>query len=181
MGGIAARFKFVDSLGYSLGSCTMIEQNTKVWIGVDPGKTGAIGIVDKLGNAEVYDYPEDVDNCAAMMGMIVARLDIVGGMIEKVSAMPGQGVTGMFNFGGNYFGWRMALACFHVPYELVTPAKWQKAMLDSGGGTTKERSLNMARRIFPGLELHFKKHDGRADALHLARYALSRGVRGFNG
>lgn len=90
--------------------------------------------------------------------------------VEQVHAMPQQGVTSMFKFGTNFGTWLGVLAAFKIPTVLVTPRKWQKVMLDAGTGQTKDKSLDMARRLFPAVDLHRKKDHGKADALLLAEY-----------
>jgi len=85
--------------------------------------------------------------------------------------MPKQGVSSTFKFGMNFGAWQGILAALRIPYITVTPRQWQKALLDAGTGETKARSLNMARRLFPEVEMRFKADDGKADALHLARWA----------
>ncbi len=57
------------------------------------------------------------------------------------------------------------------PTPPCPPRRWQKPILDAGADDTKARSLNMARRLFPDIDLQHKCDDGKADALHLARYA----------
>lgn len=147
----------------------------KYALGIDPGQTGGIALVrEDLQEAHAWRYPEDVSAAAQLLKDIMAEgYDIHLAAVERVSAMPGQGVTSMFKFGLNYGGWLMAIAYAGIPSIMVTPRQWQKKMLDAGTGETKERSLNMARRLFPSVDLRYKKDDGKADALHLARYALS--------
>lgn len=147
----------------------------KYTLGIDPGKTGGIALVrEDLQEAHAWRYPEDVQNAMELLTEI-ANYDCVISLvaIEKVSAMPKQGVSSTFKFGLNYGAWLGGIAALHLPHIMVTPRQWQKKMLDAGTGETKERSLNMARRLFPSVDLRYKKDDGKADALHLARYALS--------
>lgn len=142
-----------------------------VYLGVDPGQKGGIAIVGK-DFAEAWRYPGDIQEAASLLGFIKMKHDIKLACIEKVAAMPKQGVSSTFKFGMNYGAWQGALAALAIPYITVTPAKWQKALLDAGTGETKERSLNMARRLYPLVDLKFKVDDGKADALHLARWAM---------
>lgn len=141
-----------------------------VYLGIDPGAKGGIAIVGP-DFAEAWRYPGDIQEAAALLGLVVRQHDVKLACIERVSAMPGQGVSSTFKFGMNYGGWQGALAALAVPYVTVTPRKWQMALLDAGTGETKERSLNMARRLFPSVDLKYKADDGKADALHLARWA----------
>jgi len=142
------------------------------FLGIDPGQSGALALLSEdLHEVQVWDCPSSPEAAADLLrGVVLEHRPALAG-IEKVSAMPGQGVTSMFNFGQNAGGWRWALAVLQVPLLMVAPGKWQKAILDSGGGSTKERALSMARRMFPTIELSRKKDHGRADALLLALYA----------
>ena len=140
------------------------------YIGIDPGKGGGIAIIHQEG-ADAWRYPGDIVSAAGLVAGLHAQHRIRLAVIEKVGARPGQGVTSMFSFGQNFGGWLGILAALGIPHMLVTPRKWQSAMLDAGTGDTKARSLNMARRLFPEIDLRFKADDGKADALHLARYA----------
>ena len=140
------------------------------FIGIDPGKAGGIALIgDDVAIA--HRYPGDITQAANLLRELHANNTISLACIEKVSAMPGQGVTSMFSFGLNVGGWYGILAALGIPMITVTPAKWQKAMLDAGTGETKARSLSMARRLFVDVDLKFKADDGKADALHLARWA----------
>ena len=141
------------------------------YLGIDPGKFGGIAIISQdLSEAKGVRFPGDFVEAANIVREWRSKHNITLAAIEKVGAMPKQGVTSMFNFGQNFGAWQGILAALGIPFIFVTPHKWQKAMLDSGGGTTKERSLNMARRFFPCVEMKYKADDGIADALHLARF-----------
>jgi len=142
-----------------------------MWCGIDVGAKGALAIIDEEG-AKVYDFPGDISSLGNLFINEMIGKKIKGCVIEKVSAMPKQGVVSMFKFGCNFGSYLGILSVLQIPHILVTPQSWQKKMLDAGTGNTKERSLNMARRLFPDIDLSKKKHDGRADALHLARYAI---------
>lgn len=141
-----------------------------VYLGIDPGQKGGIAIVG-ADHSEAWRYPGDIQEAASLLGFIAMNHSIKLACIEKVSAMPKQGVSSTFKFGMNYGAWQGVLAALAIPYITVTPAKWQKALLDAGTGETKARSLNMARRLYPMIDLKFKADDGKADALHLARWA----------
>ena len=143
------------------------------FLGIDPGQKGGLAVINDLGEAlEAHRYPQDIPTAAAMLGFIHRRCPIMLAAIERVHAMPGQGVSSMFKFGQNYGAWQGALSALAIPYIVVTPHRWQKALLDAGTGETKSRSLNMARRRYPNMDLRYKADDGKADALHLAAWAL---------
>jgi hypothetical protein len=88
-------------------------------------------------------------------------------IIEMVHSMPGQGVSSSFKFGMAY-GAAIAIAeRFNCVWHMVTPQKWKKALqLDSD----KNKSLELARELWPQAPLLRKKDNGRAEALLLAEY-----------
>lgn len=93
--------------------------------------------------------------------------------VESVSAMPGQGVTSMFNFGKG-FGWILGtLEAYDVPYELIRPQKWKKEFSVT---SDKNTSIAVCKRMFPHVSLLptercRKDNDGMAEALLIAEYA----------
>ena len=146
------------------------------YLGIDPGQKGGIAVIGPNG-AEAWRYPGDLSVAADLLRAIVLEHQPRLAAVEKVTAMAPQrpgasmGTKSAFTFGGNFYGWQWALSVLQVPYVLVTPHQWQKVSLDAGTGETKERSLSMARRLFPEVDLKFKADDGKADALMLALYA----------
>lgn len=137
------------------------------YAGIDPGATGALAIIDVYGNTVLVDYSDDISliKCALMK----EKPALVA--LEHVSAMPGQGVSSMFKFGSNFGKWQGILETLGIPYVLVRPQRWQKAILTDTNKGDKKKALHFCRRLFPDAELHLEKHIGRADALCLALYA----------
>lgn len=139
-------------------------------IGIDPGKTGAVAVLGNgSGDVMVHDMPGD-ERAMAQLYADLAHLDVSALFIEKVGAMPKQGVSSTFKFGQSYGMCRMWAAMFAAPVIYVTPQKWQKVLDSDTGKDKKERSLLYARRRWPKAELHLKKHHGRADALCIAEW-----------
>ena len=146
----------------------------KIYIGIDPGQTGAVAILGGKDSNElaVFDYDDPVglstlQNCAMSGGAFA--------MLEKVGSFPGQGVSSTFKFGANFGEWQGIIKALQIPFELITPQKWQKSIFDSmPKGDRKTMSLDLARRLFPGADLRLKKHHGRADALLIAEYLRRR-------
>ena len=152
-----------------------------IYIGVDPGKKGGFAIIhtDLSGKQQVEVFPWDDDafirEMAAWNGDFAAHEG--GGMVaavEKVGAMPGQGVTGMFSFGQSYGFILGVLAAFGIGYQLVPPTVWKRefGLLHTG----KQGSVEVCKRLFPGVSLLptercRKESDGMSDALCLAEYA----------
>lgn len=147
------------------------------FVGIDPGQKGGVAILwdsASSGDASASRYPGDYVLAAEVLDELLPPDDshaCAFACIEKVSSMPKQGVASSFKFGANYGAWLGILAAYRISHRLVTPRQWQKEMLDAGTGETKERSLQMARRLFPHIDMRYKADDGKADALHLARYA----------
>lgn len=148
----------------------------RAWLGIDPGKRGAAALITSDGTAEAVNYPGDVSQAADILRGWKSVYTVELAALERVHSMPGQGVKGVFSFGENFGAWQGILSAFGIPYELVAPQQWQRGLvLPSDGSTPKERALTVARRLYPGLDLHRKSDDGKADALLLATWAKRRG------
>jgi crossover junction endodeoxyribonuclease RuvC len=137
-----------------------------IYIGIDPGKSGGIasinGVTGHAATIKLTETPADVADWLACEksypGPIVAR-------IEKVSSSPQMGVTSAFTFGRS-FGWLLGvLDVLRIPYEFVTPQKWQKHMGCLTGGD-KNVSKAAAQRLWPNLKITH----ANADALLIAEY-----------
>ncbi len=145
----------------------------KSWLGIDPGASGAAALITADGQALVQDYPGDPSLAADLVRQWRADHQIQLAALESVHAMPKQGVSSMFKLGANFGAWLGLLAALGVPHVLVRPQEWQRGILTKGDGPdTKAQSLAAARRQWPDMELGLKRHHGRADALHLAAYAM---------
>jgi len=149
-----------------------------VIIGIDPGQTGAVAIIGD-DRCYVLDTPTETvkkgkgtktEYLPAEMVQMLKGFKNAHCFIEKVGAMPGQGVTSMFNFGKGFGLWIGILAALEIPYTLVTPQAWKKAMMQGIGD--KDAARGRAQQLFPSKskELSRKKDIGRADALLIAEY-----------
>ena len=130
-------------------------------IGIDPGKDGGIACI--AGNtlldaipmpgteAEIADWLRERDHCTVYL--------------EKVHAMPKQGVSSVFTFGQSYGFLRGCLSALAMRWELVTPQKWQKSLGCLSGGD-KNVTKAAASRLFP----HVKMTHKIADACLIAEY-----------
>jgi crossover junction endodeoxyribonuclease RuvC len=148
-------------------------------VAIDPGLTGAIGFLRGGVFAGVEDMPVVVKGVgsvknevspAGMKTLIKQYLqpgDAVVTVLEKVGAMPGQGVSSVFSIGDSYGAARAVLATGGFELIQVAPAVWKKHFKLTAD---KELSRALAQRLFPDAPLHLKKHDGRAEALLLARW-----------
>ena len=142
-----------------------------IYIGIDPGKKGGVATISEDG-VKVYQWDdqrfiEDMRQHANWLDKCVAA-------VEKVGAMPGQGVTSMFSFGQSYGFILGVLAAFGIPYQLVSPATWKRefGLLKS----QKQDSVDVCKRLFPGVNLLptercRKESDGMAEATLIAEYA----------
>ena len=144
----------------------------EVFIGIDPGKSGGIATLE--GDIETTSPWNDNDFVAVIKGALMDyEANEIIACVEKVSAMPGQGVTSMFNFGKSAGYIEGVLSAMGIPYQLVPPQKWKK---EFSLGSDKKQSIAVCERLFPKVDLHrtercTTKHDGMAEALLLAEYA----------
>lgn len=147
----------------------------RAWIGIDPGQSGAAAVIYRDGQI-VEDWPGDAAGAAELLLTWRTEFNIVLAALESVHAMPGQGVKSMFSFGQNFGQWQGVMAALTLPYLQPVPQEWQKGLVTkSDGADPKARSLAVARRLFPDVDLSWKKDHGRADALLLAWWARRQG------
>lgn len=138
----------------------------KTVAGIDVGAKGALAIITEEDQV-VIDYSDDFSEIKT--ALLTYNPELV--VLEQVSSMHKQGVKSMFSFGTNYGRWQGLLEALGIPYILVPPKEWQKAIVGTLNKGDKTKVLNYARRRFPDIDLAKKKHDGRADALCMALYA----------
>lgn len=106
------------------------------FIGIDPGKGGAVGILDPNGKVSVFDTPtkkhpktkKDIYDIPAMANIFrpFVGKDICV-VLEDVHAMPGNGGVSMFDFGRGKGLWEGIIAAFGFRIHMVTPQSWKKA------------------------------------------------------
>jgi len=143
------------------------------WIGVDPGKSGGLALISN-GTVEVAPLGKMTRQDIYEWLCLQRRSDYpdpVRAVIEKVHAMPGQGVTSMFNFGVSYGELRMALVAASISFEEVTPGRWQQAVgVRWPKGTSKPERKRLlkqrAQELFPEIQVTL----ATADALLIAEY-----------
>lgn len=141
-----------------------------IYIGIDPGKKGGYAWI---WDGDVMAYPWDDEFFVQEMRSLSASGRNIVACVEKVGAMPGQGVTSMFSFGKSAGYIEGVLAALGIPYQLISPRKW-KAEFSLDG--SKQKSVDVCRKLFPGLELKRTDKcrtdsDGMAEALLMAEYA----------
>ena len=150
-------------------------------IGIDPGISGAISILKNKKVIEVYDTPTMIDgkknkrqvNGAQVSNIIKERLNEeneINVVVEHVNAMPGQGVTSMFNFGQSFGVIKGICSALTLPIYFVRPSKWKKHF--NLIKTNKDASRTKAIEIYPEIsaKLSRKKDGNKADAILIARY-----------
>tara|TARA_B100000965_G_scaffold398347_1_gene416327 strand:- start:252 stop:743 length:492 start_codon:yes stop_codon:yes gene_type:complete len=152
-------------------------------IGIDPGISGAICFLENGKILEVIEMPSMADgkknkkqvNGAQIFNEISMRikshdLDKIKVVIEHVSAMPGQGVTSMFNFGQSFGILKGICSAMQLSMYFVRPAKWKKYfnLINS----EKDASRTKAIEVFPyfSSNLSKKKDSNKADAMLIASY-----------
>ena len=139
-------------------------------VGIDPGKTGAVGVLWEDGTQSVYDLNGSHADTVATLREVLdnAPLDTLV-TIERVHSMPKQGVASSFTFGEGYGVIIGAVLAFEVRHQFASPTVWKKRF---GLTADKDQARDEARRRFPALneDLRRKKDNGRAEALLLAEY-----------
>ena len=152
-------------------------------IGIDPGISGSICFFEDGKILEVIEMPIMTDgkknkkqvNGAQIYNEFLKRInkkkdDEVRVVIEQVSAMPGQGVTSMFNFGQSFGILKGICSAMQLPMFFVRPAKWKKYfnLINS----QKDASRTRAIEIFPyfSTQLSKKKDSNKADAILIASF-----------
>lgn len=153
-----------------------------MYIGIDPGITGAIAILDANGNYQtVIDMPtmakgkgsskvKNQINPAALYDVLHVYSG-ASAVLELVNAMPGQGVSSMFSLGDSFGATRAILAALNISTHLVSPQIWKKYYKIK---SDKEIARAKAIQLFPSAPLARKKDIGRAEALLMAKYAAEK-------
>ena len=96
------------------------------YIGIDPGKKGAVVVLGSDGSFFEKVGMQSPHGICACLGEHSAKRNCHV-LLERVHAMPGQGVVSMFTF-GQYYGIWWALKAFQIPYETITPQAWMKVL-----------------------------------------------------
>jgi crossover junction endodeoxyribonuclease RuvC len=149
-------------------------------LGIDVGLNGAIALTDGSKLLELHDMPtlslERNNKTKRMVNASALHLIIRGAKadaayLERLNAMPGQGVTSMFSMGQSLGVVLGVLAACEVPTTTIPPRTWQKA-LDVPQG--KDGSRYRAAQLFPEHADMFSrvKDDGRSDAVLIAAYGV---------
>ena len=151
-------------------------------VGIDPGLTGAIAILDNKKVISLFDMPVMTEgkknkrqlNSAQLVNILSEykkrKDDEVSVVVEQVNAMPGQGVTSMFNFGQTFGAIKGVCAAMGLPIFFVRPSKWKKhfELINA----SKDSSRTKAIEMYPSLsnQLTKKKDVNKSDAILIARF-----------
>ena len=152
-------------------------------IGIDPGISGSICFLEDGIIKDVLEMPTMTEgkknkkqvNGSQIFNEISSQIKTyekkdIKVVIEQVSAMPGQGVTSMFNFGQSFGILKGICSAMQLPIYFVRPAKWKKYfnLINS----EKDASRTRAIEIFPyfSTNLSKKKDSNKADAILIASY-----------
>ena len=151
-------------------------------LGIDPGSSGGLVIVQKNINAlpeiilairmptiKIYGK-KIIDTKQIATKLQEYPIDVT--IIEKVHAMPRQGVTSSFQFGRNFGGIETLSYLYSKRVDYVAPAVWKKSL---GLGPSKKESLDLARLKFGESNLwHIKSNDGIAEAALLTLFWIEK-------
>ena len=152
-------------------------------IGIDPGISGSICFFEEGKILDVVEMPTMTEgkknkkqvNGPQVYNEILKRINKIEKqhirvVIEQVSAMPGQGVTSMFNFGQSFGILKGICSAMQLSLYFVRPAKWKKyfGLINS----EKDASRTKAIEIFPYFSSHLskKKDANKADAILIASF-----------
>ena len=150
-------------------------------IGIDPGLSGAIAVMHDKKVINMYDMPVMAEgkknkrqlNSSQLVNIIKENINededtIV--VVEQVNAMPGQGVTSMFNFGQTFGAIKGVCAALKLPIFFVRPSKWKKhfELINS----SKDASRTKVIEMYPTLsgQLARKRDVNKSDAILIAKF-----------
>jgi crossover junction endodeoxyribonuclease RuvC len=144
----------------------------KYYIGIDPGQKGGIGVLDETGAViTTFKFKDQTDTDISEMFNYVKEIqgvmdeNSIFALLEKVHSMPKQGVASSFTFGSSFGYLRGMLTAHKIPWDFITPQKWQKALgcLTKGD---KNITKSKAQRQWPNTKIMHSI----ADALLIAEY-----------
>ena len=159
--------------------------------GIDPGLSGAIAILEKKKVLNLFDMPVMAEgkknkkqlNSAQLVNIIRENSigdDEIAVVVEQVNAMPGQGVTSMFNFGQTFGAIKGVCAALNLPIFFVRPSKWKKyfELINSSKDSSRTKVIEM----YPSLssQLAKKKDVNKSDAILIARYYYDTRLKDIN-
>lgn len=154
------------------------------YIGIDPGKDGAVAVLTAGGTVwTTFPMPDGY-----ILGDELEDINEKGDVrayIESVGSMPGNSGRSMFTFGEGYGTIKGLLIALKIPFETVSPFVWQRTMHQGisrkSFSKPKERSLRALRQLMPDFNPIQPRcrvaHDGIVDAVLIAEYGRRRSLR----
>ena len=129
-------------------------------IGIDPGLSGAIAILENNKVLNIFDIPVMSEgkknkrqlNSALLVTLLkenINKEEEVAVVVEQVNAMPGQGVTSMFNFGQTFGALKGICAALELPIYFVRPSKWKKhfELINSSKDASRTKAIEMYPKL----------------------------------
>ena len=150
-------------------------------VGIDPGLSGAIAVLEEKKVLALFDMPvmsegkknKNQLNSAQLVNILKENIkddEDIAVVVEQVNAMPGQGVTSMFNFGQTFGAIKGVCAALNLPIFFVRPSKWKKhfELINSSKDSSRTKVIEM----YPSLsnQLARKKDVNKSDAILIARF-----------
>jgi crossover junction endodeoxyribonuclease RuvC len=112
----------------------------KAFLGIDPGQEGAVALIsDEI--PQVEDWPGDPNAAADALREWFGQYRIELVTLERVGAMPKQGVSSTFKLGQNVGAWQGILAALNLPYLMPTPREWQKGLVKKSDGPAPQDAV----------------------------------------
>ena len=159
-------------------------------LGIDPGLSGAIAILEEKKVLSIFDMPVMSEgkknkrqlNSAQLVSILkenIKKDEETAIVVEQVNAMPGQGVTSMFNFGQTFGAIKGISATLKLPIFFVRPSKWKKhfELINS----SKDASRTKVIEMYPSFadKLSKKKDVNKSDAILIARFYSETGFKDY--
>ena len=150
-------------------------------IGIDPGLSGAIAVLENNKVLNMFDMPVMSEgkknkrqlNSALLVNLLKQNIhnsEEVAIIVEQVNAMPGQGVTSMFNFGQTFGAIKGICAALELPIFFVRPSKWKKhfELINASKDSSRTKAIEMYPKLSD--QLTKKKDVNKSDAILIARF-----------
>ncbi len=135
-----------------------------LYLGIDPGVNGGLAVLQRDGRIRVRRQMPDTDHDLIEALRAIGR-DRAVAVIERAQASRQMGVVSAFTYGRGFGALLMALAAAHIPYDLVSPPQWQRAMNCLSRGQ-KNVTKRRAQALFPDTTITH----ATADALLIAEF-----------
>ena len=129
-------------------------------LGIDPGLSGAIAVMEDNKVLNLFDIPVMSEgkknkrqlNSALLVSLLKENIvshEEVAVVVEQVNAMPGQGVTSMFNFGQTFGAIKGVCAALDLPIFFVRPSKWKKhfELINSSKDSSRTKAIEMYPKL----------------------------------